>query len=203
MRGCSTALAAVAAADDDPAEVAAVPWSHGYGRLVLDQTDYQYAREQGRRLADLIREQATRNPGRRQVVVAHSAGAAVGLAAAESLPPGAIDRLILLAPAVSDRYDLGPAARSAREGIDVFYSRKDVWALGVAMRLVGTTDRGRWSVAAGRTGFRVPAGADWAGAVRQHAWGPDLAATGHDGGHYGAYAPGFARQYLMPMMLGP
>ena len=199
LRGCSTSLAEASAAAGDPVEVVPFVWSHGYRQILRDQVDTRHAREQGGRLAAAITDQRNRDPDRRVVVVGHSAGAAVVLAATEHLPAGAIDRLILLAPSVSTRYDLARAACVAREGIDVFSSRKDVWALGVGVRLVGTTDGGR-GPAAGRKGFRLPG--ELSGRVRQHFWSPEWGQTGHTGGHYGVYAPGFARQYLFPLMVG-
>jgi pimeloyl-ACP methyl ester carboxylesterase len=198
LGGCSTALTKTA--DDHAFEVVAFPWSHGQGRLLLDQIDVKHARRQGRRLADAITRYKAHDSGRRIVLVAHSAGAAVALAAAEALPPHTIDRLILLAPAVSDQYDLGPAAHAAREGVDVFCSKKDIWALGVAMRLFGTTDGRRTAAAAGRHGFRIPQDSELARQVRQHFWSPELISIGHNGGHYGAYSPEFIRHVLSPML---
>ena len=61
-------------------------------------------------------------PGRKVYLVGHSAGCAVVLAAAERLPTDSVDRLILLAPSVCVTYDLRPALRTVRCGIDVFYS---------------------------------------------------------------------------------
>ena len=84
--------------------------------------------------------------------VAHSAGSLVALTAVEAAPPGSVDRLILLAPAVSSEYDLRPALGNVRQGIDVLRSYRDQWYLGVGAYLVGTTDR-RWEAAAGRVGF--------------------------------------------------
>ena len=79
-------------------------------------------------------------PGRRVVVVAHSAGCAVALAACDLLPMDAVDRVLLLAPSVSTGYDIRPTLWSAKEGVDVFCSKKDWVALGFVVRVVGTTD---------------------------------------------------------------
>ena len=78
--------------------------------------------------------------------------------------------MILLAPAVSVGYDVRAAVRSAREGMDVFCSKKDWVALGfVASRLLervpdlalsvsATTRRSRCCIA---TGHCSPAIRTW------------------------------------------
>jgi pimeloyl-ACP methyl ester carboxylesterase len=143
LRGCSNAFAHANMLAGGPLELAVFPWSHGYRRLLMDQTDLNHARSQGARLAARIVERSKEEPGRRVILVAHSAGSAVALAAGDSLPPGAVDRIILLAPSVSTGYDLRPSLAASREGIDVFCSKKDWVALGFATRMVGTVDK-RW-----------------------------------------------------------
>ncbi|QEL19664.1 alpha/beta fold hydrolase [Limnoglobus roseus] len=201
-RGCSTALTKAMFAEGNPVELSAVSWSHGYRKLLLDQVDVVHARRQGIKLAETIREEKSRESDRRIVVVAHSAGAAVALAAAEQLDSSSIDRLILLAPSVSNGYDLRPAMAACREGIDVFCSNRDRWALGVAMRLVGTTDDRRSRKAAGRLGFEVPSTDELSQQIRQRFWTPEDKADGHDGGHYGAYSPNYVRRYILPLLMG-
>jgi len=138
----------------------------------------------GRRLADSILAWRQANPQGRVCVVAHSAGAAVALAAAESLPAGSLDRIVLLAPAVSRDYPLGQALASSREGIDSYYSNRDGVNLGVA--LAGTTD-GRFLSVAGRTGFRSAFDG-----LRQYS---------HGGGHYACTTPDFVRNNLLSLLI--
>jgi hypothetical protein len=206
LRGCSNALGYANLLAGSPVELAVFGWSHGHRRLLLDQIDSGHARAQGERLAAQVRDRHALEPGRRVVITAHSAGCAVALAAAEALPPGAIDRLILLAPSVSVGYDLRPALRAAREGMDVFCSKKDWVALGFVVKVVGTTDRFWSRTAAGRYGFRPQGPAalpeDEAGKLRQHFWSAEVAWTGHHGGHHGMHAPVFVQTYLLPLMRG-
>lgn len=203
LRGCSTAMSQANTLVGNLVELVPFPWSHGYRRLLLDQTDLPHARTQGARLAAVIRERKALEPGRRVVIVAHSAGCAVALAAGETLPPGSIDRMILLAPSVSTGYDIRPAMEAAREGLDVFCSKKDWVALGLVTRVVGTTDR-HWTRAAGRHGFvvrdPVAAAEAEAGRLRQHFWSAELAWTGNSGGHHGMLTPAFLRTYLFPLV---
>jgi len=206
LKGCSNSLVWANLTTETPVELSVFPWSHGYRRLYADQTDCEHAREQGRRLAEAILERKSREPGRRIVVVGHSAGCAVALAAGDVLPIDAVDRVILLAPSVSTGYDVRPTLWSSREGVDVFCSKKDWIALGFVVRVVGTVDRSRMGGAAGRWGFQ-PKGSKAldnaeAARFRQHFWSEDMAWTGHTGGHHGVNEPEFVRAYLHPLMFG-
>lgn len=205
LKGCSNALGAVNSLVGSPVELVVFPWSHGYRRLLRDQIDGAHARDQGVKLAGAVLARRAREPDRRAVLVAHSAGCAVALAAGDVLPPDSLDRVLLLAPSVSTDYDLRPTLRAAREGVDVFCSTRDWVALGFVVRVVGTTDNGSGS-AAGRWGFRPrgPAalGPEEAARLRQHFWTRELAWTGHTGGHHGMHAPEFVRHYLLPLMIG-
>jgi hypothetical protein len=206
LKGSSNALSQGNSLSGNPVELAVFPWSHGYGRLLMDQIDMSHARNQGAKLAQAILERKAREPDRRVVVVGHSAGCAVALAAGDVLPMDAVDRFILLAPSVSTGYDIRPTLWTAKEGVDVFCSTKDWVALGFVIHVVGTTDKFWSGSAAGRWGFQ-PKGstklADLeASRLRQHFWSPEMARTGHTGGHHGMHAPGFVQAYLLPLMLG-
>jgi hypothetical protein len=196
----------VVVAAGEPVELVPFSWSHGYRRLLQDQIDMTHARAQGAKLAQAIQERKAKEPGRRVVVVAHSAGCAVAVAACDLLPMDAVDRVLLLAPSVSTGYDIRPTLWSAKEGVDVFCSKKDWVALGFVVRVVGTTDKFWSGSAAGRWGFR-PKGSNAlaeleAARLRQHFWSQDVAWTGHTGGHHGVHAPVFVQSYLIPLMTG-
>jgi hypothetical protein len=206
LKGSSNALTQTDSTLGNPVEVSVFPWSHGYRRLLMDQVDMNHARLQGAKLAQAIQERKAREPGRRVVVMGHSAGCAVALSACDLLPMDAVDRVILLAPSVSTGYDIRPTLWSAKEGVDVFCSTKDWVALGFVMHVVGTTDKFWSGAAAGRWGFQ-PKGSSRlaeleANRLRQHFWGPEMAWTGHTGGHHGMHAPAFIQAYLMPLILG-
>ena len=121
----------------------------------------------------------------------------------EGLPPGAVERIVLLAPSVAEDYDLRPALRCARQGLDSFSSSRDVVLLGVGVGVVGTADR-RWESAAGRVGFRPlvcgPADGALYGKLREHHWDHSVAWAGDYGGHYGSNHAAFARAYLPPLL---
>ena len=196
LHGCSNAVSQANVLAGNPVELSVFPWSHGYRRFLQDQRDTAYSRAQGMRLAAKILERSKQEPGRRVVVIAHSAGCAVALAAGDALPSNAIDRMILLAPSVSTGYDIRPSLGAAHEGLDVFCSKKDWITLGLMTRVVGTADR-RWAAAAGRRGFRTPN----ENRLRQHFWSVEVAWTGHDGKHHGMHSPAFLQAYVFPMIV--
>jgi len=151
----STALEKAVVDAGLPLAVVTVPWSQG--SVVADHTDWQHAQEEGYRLAGEIVSYRQANPSHAIYLVAHSAGSGVALTAASALPPGSVSRVILFAPSVSVGYDLRPALRGTRDGIDVFYSRRDVFSLGFGVAFVGTSDGRQGCQAAGRFGFRAQA----------------------------------------------
>ncbi len=203
FRAASTSLAQVV--DEAHAPLCVQPFilSHGYLRIVADQTGHDHIRCQGKDLARLISTYKEQHPETPIYLVAHSAGTGVVLNAAESLPPESIERIILLAPAVSCTRDLRGALTASRLGVDVFYSYADWWYLGMAVTLVGTSDR-HWSAAAGRVGFQplicCPEDGLLYEKLRQYPWDENLSWTGHKGGHYGAYQPGFLKLCVLPLL---
>jgi pimeloyl-ACP methyl ester carboxylesterase len=197
-------LSEVFAQAGTPLHIETFVWSHGYGRYVIDHTDHANHLEQGRRLAAEVASYHQACPGRKVYLIGHSAGCAVVLAAAELLPPDSVDRIILLAPSVCASYDLRPALRTARLGIDAFHSDRDRVVLGICMQIVGTADRG-CRVAAGKIGFTpvvgCPGDAALYGKLRQHPWDPVVAWSGNNGGHYGSNQAGFLRAYVLPLLV--
>jgi len=175
-----------------PLDVREFNWSHGSGRVLSDLRGRSNHAAKGEQLASTIQAQRNANAGSKIFVVAHSSGAAVVLAATEYLPAGAIDRIILLAPAVSPGADIRTALRASRKGVDVFYSPSDVISRSLAV--TGTTD-GRNVSSAGANGF-----ADSGTGLRQYSYTRDMAQTGHLGGHYGWTKSGFLRGYVTPML---
>jgi pimeloyl-ACP methyl ester carboxylesterase len=202
-RTVSTYLSRLAAAAGTPLQVEAVAWSLGYNRVVADHVNHANHLAQGRLLASQVAAYRQAYPGRKVYLVGYSAGCAVVLAAAEALPPGYVDRVILLSPSVCAAYDLRPALRAARGGIDSFHSEQDRVVLGLGVWVLGTAEHG-CRTAAGRSGFTpvitCPADAALYGGLRQHAWGPAVAWSGHDGSHYGSNQAGFLRAYVLPLL---
>jgi pimeloyl-ACP methyl ester carboxylesterase len=189
--------------DQVPLEVHSFHWTHGYCRIVSDQMHASHVRREGRRLADLVQSCRAESPDRPIYLVGHSAGCGVVLTAAEELPPGSVERVVLLAPAVSVKHDLRPVLACACQGVDVFYSHHDWVCLGIGVLVAGTTDR-CWTLAAGKVGFQPVAFGPEDEALfrklRQYPWDASLSWTGHKGGHYGPYQPGFLRTFVLPLL---
>ena len=209
-RACSQTVRAAAEQDHLPCEVVTFVWSHGYLHNIVDHTDYEHTRLRGSHLTRLIKTHKAKHPDAPITLVGHSAGSAVALAATESLPPGTIDRVILLAPSVSENYNIRPALERVNESVHVFASEDDwVW-LGTFVRMFGTTDDPLATRAAGQYGFKVPseyvttcssgnAGSPYA-KLHVHKWCADDTSCGHDGGHFGCYQPGFLRKHVFPII---
>jgi pimeloyl-ACP methyl ester carboxylesterase len=202
----STALRQFVQEEGLPLHVHTFEWSHGYRRIFADHLDQEHARQEGQRLAEEILCYKKQQPESALPIdlFAHSAGSAVVLYAAEYLPPDSIECIVLLAPSVSADYDIRPALRCARHGMEVFHSVRDRGYLGVGMAIFGTSDHRRGAVA-GRVGFRVPcdAGPDSAlyARLHQHPWDPSLNWTGHTGGHFSGYEAGYLRAAVVPCLL--
>jgi pimeloyl-ACP methyl ester carboxylesterase len=207
--GYQTAPRAIAETADSlglPLHVRSFDWTHGRGRTVADVVDTEYICCQGARLAEEIEATRQSAPGVPITIVGFSAGGAVALAAAERLPADSVERLVLLAPAVSSRYDLRRTLVTAHAGVDVFTSEADTISLGLGAALVGTADGAR-DAPAGRVGFcpprLCPGEERLATRLRQHPWHPALASTGNDGGHTGSLSPTFLKLYVMPLLASP
>jgi pimeloyl-ACP methyl ester carboxylesterase len=202
-RTTSAALCEAVRDTGAPLRIETFVWSHGYGRMLADHLDHCNHLEEGRRLAELIAATRQSCPGRAIYLVGHSSGSAVVLAATEASPPGAVERVLLLAPAVAHNYDLRPALRNVRQSIEVFASRKDIGALGAGMAIAGTADR-RWSAASGRVGFtpilKCPGDELLYTKLRIHPWDPSVEWTGNNGRHYGTIQPAYVRAYLLPLL---
>ena len=134
FRTVSTNLGRVVAETSTPLQIETVPWSHGFCRYVTDHAGHANHMHQGSRLAADVTAYRQAYPGRKVYLIGHSAGCAVVLAAVERLPTDSVDRMILLAPSVCVTYDLRPALRSVRCGMDVFHSNEDSVILGLGTR---------------------------------------------------------------------
>lgn len=197
----SRSIRNVAQADGYPLQVVTYSWSHGYLRVIADQVGYEHARCEGKRLATEVLEFHARHPGTPVYLLGHSAGSAVILAALENLPPGVVDRAVLLSPSLSTCYDVRPALASVEGGLYVFHSPYDTWYLGVVTGVVGNSDR-RWGSSSGRYGFHVP-DCDPAGVyarLHQRSWQPSDVELGNRGGHYGNYQREFLRVHVLPLL---
>ncbi len=110
-------------------EIRDVIWTHGWGQVFRDLQDRPHLLRQAAALAEEVQQIKKNDPARLVYLVGKSGGAGVVLAAAERLPPGSVERIILLSAAVSPNYDLRPAFRAARGEVVSFHSPYDQFML--------------------------------------------------------------------------
>ena len=183
-----------------PLTVQSVAWCRmgGPGQNVSDHSAQLAA---AAKVADSVRRLRARWPDANVVLVGYSAGTRVVLAAAEALPAGSVDRIILLGAGVSCGYDLRPALHASRGGIDSFFCETDP-VLSHAESWWGTCD-GPKTATAGRVGFQYPCAKSECAAysgLRQYHWTP---AMGGYGGHFTWVCPTFLGQLFAAIQSPP
>jgi len=181
-------------------------WSKGPGGMFVgDLMDASRNRAVAQDLARTVSTYTAAMPERPVTLIGHSGGAAVVVWALEAMPERCqVDRVVLLAPALTPDYDLSPALARVAKRMYVMHSPADVGLMAAGTAVFGTMD-GRHSVSAGLKGFEVPAEvADRRqyAKVRQVRWTPDLVKSGHLGGHMGWTTTRFARDFLAPILKG-
>jgi hypothetical protein len=203
---CGLALRRLLRNKKPPYSIQIFPWGHGFGRWHADLTNVANRDKHARAIAEAIRLYQASQPGCSVFLVAKSGGAGIVVKGLELLDEGTVERVVLLAPAISPGYDLTTALRAVRREMVVFWSPFDVIVLGIGTRLFGTIDRVK-TIGAGLVGFRVPA-ANSADPdqrreydkLRQVRWHARMAASGNFGGHMGPDSPFFLRKYIVPLL---
>jgi Serine aminopeptidase, S33 len=203
---CGLALRRMLGNKRPPYSTRIFAWGLGFGRWYADLTNVANRDASARALAESIRLNKADQPECPVFLVAKSGGSGIVVKALELLDEDSVERVVLLAPALSPAYDLTRALRAVRREIVVFWSPLDIIILGAGTRVFGTMDRVR-SVGAGLVGFRVPASksAD-AGQhreydkLRQIRWSPRMVTSGNFGGHMGPDSPFFLRKYVVPLL---
>jgi hypothetical protein len=203
---CGTGLRFIMGAAGLSHAVEVYPWGHGIGRWLADLTDVANRDAKARSIAEMVKNFKMARPEGLVFLVAKSGGAGVVISALERLEEDAVERVVLLAPALSPKYDLSQALRAVRREMVVFWSPLDVFILGVGTLIFGTIDRVH-TAGAGLVGFAKPA---LSGSletsncayskVRQIRWRPAMITTGYLGGHFGPDSPLFLKKYVLPLL---
>jgi len=198
---CGVSLQVMAGREGAGHRVEVIPWCHGFGRWHRDLTNTANLNAWAARLADQIQLFRADHPATPVYLVGKSGGTGVVVQALERLPVGTVQGAVLLAPALSPGYDLGPALLAVRDQVTVFWSPLDIVLLGAGTLIFGTIDRVH-SVAAGLTGFKGPTieAATQGGRLCQVRWRCRMAATGYLGGHLGCDSPYFLKKYVIPLL---
>src|SRR5260370_15220608 len=187
-----------------PHEVRNFRWSHGTGRFLIDLQDTQHLIKKADELAQFLIQVRAEAPERPLYVVAKSAGTGLTLFALGQVPPGTVDRTILISSAVSPSFDLRQALRGTRGEIVAFHSRNDQVVLNWGTSHFGTADR-YYGPSAGLRGFVPPADLDEEGRelyrrLVQVAWTPRMLLHGNSGGHVGMSKCGFICSDIAPWL---
>jgi hypothetical protein len=190
-----------------PGAVEVVDWTTGHWPLfVYHLRSGQRHRDAARQIADKVVDYQNRYPGREVNLVGFSAGAVVSIKAVESLPEGRhVDRVVLLAGAISPYYDLRTALARARIGVWSYYQPQDVVALWAGTLVAGTAD-GQHFVSAGAVGFWPRPGFDdsdrelYRQKLTQAAYRPEMVKSGNLGGHFQCVGRKFVATWIAPLL---
>jgi pimeloyl-ACP methyl ester carboxylesterase len=178
-------------------------WTSPWGPLMNLRAEISNRQKAGE-IAIRVAEYKFAHPDNPVVLVGQSAGGAMALWIAESMPEGRdIDGIVLLAPAISPGYMVDFALSKTSRGVLNFYSAKDWLFLGVLTTISGTMD-GEHTSSAGRVGFMVPVSSarpKTYDRLFQIAWHEQMAVVGHTGGHLASSAEAFVRLYVAPFVL--
>jgi hypothetical protein len=179
-------------------------WTHGKGHYFRDLQDTRNCLQKADELAQEVRRLKAADPERPIFLIGKSGGSGLVLAAAEQLPRGTVERIILLSAAVSASYDIRPALRATKFELVSFYSPLDRVVLDWGTRNFGTIDR-YYGPSAGFRGFMVPRNPteedqQLYNRLVQLPWNPKMILEGHTGGHLGTSMPAFMSKEVAPWL---
>lgn len=185
-------------------EIRPFRWSHGTCHYLHDLQDPENVLWKSQKLAAQVREVIAASPDRPVYLVGRSGGSGVVLSAAAQLPPGSLERIVLISPAVSPHYDLCPAFRATRKEIVCFSSANDQVILNWGTSVFGTVDR-VYGPSAGLYGFHEPAPEDAESCELYRRlvhipWNAGMIWDGHPGFHCTALATGFQTRHVAPWL---
>lgn len=179
-----------------------IPWGSPPFHSLQNLTDYPANRARAKRISARLRQLRTENPDHPLVLCGYSGGGGLAVLAAEALDAEVtVDRIILIAAAISNEYDPTDVTARCRDRLVNIYSPRDR-TVGWGTKLFGTIDR-RKTLSAGHTGF-----VDADGSLRcedglmQIGWRREWRKAGHSGAHTGYLHRRWARQYLAPIIRG-
>ena len=193
LGGLEKSLGSAVSQAGAPLRVEEFRWSLGAGLFLVDLWSQSRHHTQGARLAQMVEGERAANPKARIYLVGHSSGTAVILSAAEQLPPGSVDRIVLLAPALSSGADVRPALRCTAGKVDVFCGSRDRICL--SLSVFGAADI-RFGPTAGRAGFRRTSDSDPQDAALRNGLQHHM---GGFGGHYECTRPEFLQNNVLPL----
>ena len=179
-----------------------VTWGRAPFRALSNLTSLTANRRRAKGIAAKLAHFRKTRPHEPLVLVGFSGGGGLALLSASGLPEDVqLDRVILVAPAISPQFDLTPIQGRCKDKVINFYSPEDQ-VVGMGTHVFGTIDRKR-TKAAGHTGFLNDAGTLLEGdKLMQVRYDPAWREWGHPGGHSGYLSPRWAKEVLASMIRG-
>lgn len=170
------------------------PWGPAFLSL-SNLAAFERNRQTAQALANELADYRRAHPQSALVVIGYSGGGGIAVLLAEALPDDVtIDRLILVAPAISRNYPIEEAVLPhVAEFMVNFASDKD-FAVGWGTAHFGTIDR-KWESSAGSRGFAVehPRLVEWR-------WSKETISDGHYGNHLSYLSGRWQRTCLLPVL---
>lgn len=160
-----------------------IPWGTPPLHSLANLTDLPANLKRAEQIAKRITELRAQNHDSAIVLVGYSGGGGLAMLTLNALQGDAqVTRVVLLAAAISNTYDLSVARKRCSDRIVNVYSPRD-GIVGWGTSLFGTIDR-RNTVSAGHCGFVNSDGSLQVGVkLQQVAWSPQWEAYGHTGTH--------------------
>lgn len=158
---------------------------------------------EAKKISQMIEKRLKDDPKLQITLTSHSAGTGLAVWALEKLPEGMqVQTLVMLASALSPKYDLSAALKHVRGKAYLYYSNGDTLVLGAGTKLFGTVD-GVNTEAAGLVGFSQPKGADEKQYQKlvQVPYDKGWLAYHDMGDHIGCMSRPFAQHVLAPVVL--
>jgi pimeloyl-ACP methyl ester carboxylesterase len=170
------------------------PWGPAFLSL-SNLAAFERNRQTAQALANELADYRRAHPRSVLVVIGYSGGGGIAVLLAEALPDDVtIDRLILVAPAISRNYPIEDVVLPhVAEFMVNFASAKD-FAVGWGTAHFGTIDR-KWENSAGSVGFA----AEHPRLVEWH-WSKETIADGHYGNHLSYLGRRWQRTCLLPVL---
>lgn len=160
-----------------------IPWGTPPLHSLSNLTDLPANLKRAGQIAKRITELRAQRPNSAIVLVGYSGGGGLAMLTLNALQGDAqVNRVVLLAAAISNTYDLSVAQKRCSERIVNVYSPRD-GIVGWGTSLFGTIDR-RNTVSAGHSGFlKADDSLRVEDKLEQIAWSPQWEAYGHTGTH--------------------
>lgn len=177
-----------------------IPWGSPPLSSLPNLMDIEKNRKRADAIACKIESYRSARPDAPLTFVGYSGGGGLAILALEALHKDIqVDQTILIAGAISNRYDVDRVLPHCRDGLVNIYSRLDP-IVGAGTSVFGTIDRKK-VISAGHSGFVDEDGELLKrDKLRQIAWSLEWVKLGHDGGHLGYMSRPWARKILAPLI---